>query len=205
MTDSQWDQVYSTKGMAQYPDNALIRFVARNYYDVPNRSEVKFLDVGCGAGSSTWYLAREGFTVIAADGSRVALEKLSNRLSAESLKALMVHANIKWLIAPEGSFDCIVDVSSLCYVPLVDIKPVMKNLHAMLKPGGKIFSIAPTDKCAKEPFELSGSGFTLQARYLLWQEAHELYQDFKDVRVTPYNYVTSGSYGVSLWCIEGTR
>jgi 2-polyprenyl-3-methyl-5-hydroxy-6-metoxy-1,4-benzoquinol methylase len=46
--DNEWNQIYSKKGMASYPDNALVRFVAKQYYNATNRKDVKFLDIGCG-------------------------------------------------------------------------------------------------------------------------------------------------------------
>src|SRR5215475_6242950 len=117
MSDWQWDLVYSNKGMAAYPDNMLIRFVAKNYYNVPNRKDIKFLDIGCGAGASTWYLAREGFSVAAIDSSAVAMERLRKRLADEKLEAFMMCGDISRLEFKENYFDSIIDISSLCYVP----------------------------------------------------------------------------------------
>ena len=189
--ETQWNQVYSTKGMARYPDNMLIRFVAKHYYDAPERKEVKFFDVGCGAGSSTWYLAREGFSVVAIDWSAQAMELLRLRLKFENLEALLGQGDITKLdqlpLRPDF-FDCVVDVSSLCYVPQDKITSVMKSLHFSLKPGGRFFSIAPTAICPKDIFNNMIEGVEFNASFRTQLEMVDLFKDFEDIKVSSYTY-----------------
>jgi 2-polyprenyl-3-methyl-5-hydroxy-6-metoxy-1,4-benzoquinol methylase len=186
-----WNQVYSTKSMARYPDNMLIRFVAKHYYDAPNRKEVKFFDVGCGVGSSTWYLAREGFSVVAIDWSDQAMEQLRLRLKFENLEALMVKGDITKLdqlpLQPD-LFDCVVDVSSLCYVPQNKIESLMKKLHMVLKPGGRIFSMSPTAISAKEPFNNTIDGVELNSNFRTQLEMVDLFKDFENLKISLYTY-----------------
>jgi tRNA G46 methylase TrmB len=47
----------------KYPPEHVIRFVARNFYRVPDRKYVHLLEVGCGPGANVWFMAREGFAV----------------------------------------------------------------------------------------------------------------------------------------------
>jgi 2-polyprenyl-3-methyl-5-hydroxy-6-metoxy-1,4-benzoquinol methylase len=199
MFDKSWDDVYSSKRMAAYPDNALIRFVAKYYYDVHNRIHVKFLDIGCGAGSSTWYLAREGFDVSSIDGSQAAINKLNERLKRENLQASVNCIDVGGLDFLENHFDCVVDISSLCYVPKI-IKVI--NVHKMLKPGGRIFSICPTDTCAKEPFQLDRN---FECRFESEAEVRSDLALFKNVTIYPYTYVVSGPKTVNLWVCTGEK
>lgn len=53
------------------------------FYAVEDRATIKVLEVGCGPGANIWYLAREGFSVYAVEGSASAIEKAHNRLAAE--------------------------------------------------------------------------------------------------------------------------
>ena len=48
--DEEWEQIHSTQEWGKYPVEAVIRFVARNYYDVQDRRDIKILDYGCGGG-----------------------------------------------------------------------------------------------------------------------------------------------------------
>ena len=73
--DTIWETIHSKEEWGKYPSEPVIRFIARNYYKL-DRSSVKILDFGCGAGSNTCYLARVGFDTFAFDGSRSAIGKV---------------------------------------------------------------------------------------------------------------------------------
>lgn len=73
--DPKWEEIHRNREWGKYPTEYVIRFVARNYYNFPIRQRVKILDYGCGGGSHTWYLAREGFDTYAFDGSQSAIQK----------------------------------------------------------------------------------------------------------------------------------
>ena len=204
MYNSDWNAVYSQKGMARYPDNALIRFVAKYYYDVPNRKEIKFLDIGCGVGSSSWYLAREGFSVAAIDGSSVAMEKLRCRFEEEKLEAFFGCGDITKLEFKPDYFDCIIDVSSTCYISKDEIDAFMSNLYKVLKPGGRFFSITPADDCVKAPFDHTIDGVHLRARFQTHDQALRNFKNFKDLNISGYNYsVDKGR--VNLWVVDAVK
>jgi len=206
--NSEWNTVYSQKGMAAYPDNMLIRFVATNYYNAPVRKDIKFLDIGCGAGASAWYLSREGFSVAAIDGSAVAMERLRERLRSENLEAFLGCGDFTKLEFKPDYFDCIIDVSSLCYVQKDKIEDVMKQLHTVLKPGGRFFSITPTNECAKPPFDHTVNGVNLEARFQDHIEAAKNFKGFKDVNLNSYSYDVRKNnvcQRINLWVITAEK
>ncbi len=84
--DSIWEKIHVTQEWGKYPSEFVVRFIARNYYDM-DRKTIKVLDFGCGGGSNTWYLAREGFDTYAFDGFKSAIEKVRTRLEGENLPA----------------------------------------------------------------------------------------------------------------------
>lgn len=59
-----WDKICENQQWGKYPAESLIRFVARNYYQSKERSNVSILELGCGPGGNLWYLAREGFCLL---------------------------------------------------------------------------------------------------------------------------------------------
>lgn len=193
-----WNKVYTEKEMAKYPDTELVRFVARNYYNIPNRKDVKFLDVGCGAGPSAWYLAREGFSVAAIDGSAVAMERMRKRFEDESLEAFMGCGDIAQLEFRPEFFDCIIDISSLCYISEGKIDDVMRQLYRVLKVGGKFFSITPDKTCAKPPFNHTVDGVDLNARFMDLQEVKDQFKEFSITNISSYVY-GSESNRINLW------
>jgi 2-polyprenyl-3-methyl-5-hydroxy-6-metoxy-1,4-benzoquinol methylase len=186
--NSDWDQIYTKKAMGSYPDTALVRFIAKNYYKEPDRKAIKFFDVGCGAGSSTWYLAREGFSVAAIDGSLIATDRLRQRLQKENLEALIACGDLADLTLKSDYFDCIIDISALCYVPNDKIDAIMSELHKVLKPGGKFFSITPSIECDKAIFNNIIEGVDLQARFLSDGDIKNLFRNFTEFSVAPYMY-----------------
>ncbi|EAL1485109.1 SAM-dependent methyltransferase, partial [Campylobacter coli] len=45
-----WENIFSNKEWGKYPSENLIRFIARNFYNVKNRNEIRILELGLGTG-----------------------------------------------------------------------------------------------------------------------------------------------------------
>ena len=58
MWNSGWNKVFKNSDWGKYPGEELVRFIARKYYDVPNRKVIKILELGCGTGANIWFMAR---------------------------------------------------------------------------------------------------------------------------------------------------
>ena len=39
--DSKWEEFYKKSGGNEYPETAVVRFIARNFYKSNNRNEIK--------------------------------------------------------------------------------------------------------------------------------------------------------------------
>jgi hypothetical protein len=46
--DPVWEQIFSSREWGKYPPEHVVRFVDRNSYRVPDRKQVRLLEVGCG-------------------------------------------------------------------------------------------------------------------------------------------------------------
>ena len=139
--DETWENIHATTEWGKYPAESIIRFVARNYYK-EDRKSIKILDYGCGAGSHTWYLAREGFDTYAFDGSKSAVKKAKERLQSEGLEAKFKVSDALQLDYEENFFDFIIDAAMVYANKINDIILMFKNIYGMLKKGGKLFSIS---------------------------------------------------------------
>ena len=136
--DEEWERIHATCDWGQYPSESVIRFVAKNYYNKV-KPEIKILDYGCGAGSNTWYLAREGFDTYAFDGSKSAINKVEKKLEKEKLSAkLLVGDALEIEIGTK--FDCIIDNACIYANTINNIYTMYEKCYKMLKEGGKIFS-----------------------------------------------------------------
>lgn len=140
--DSTWDQVFRDRPWGKYPGEDLIRFIARNFYQEPDRSAVKILEVGCGTGANLWYLAREGFSCFGIDGSQTAIEIAKDRLDTEvaGWPGELRCGDIINLPYEDDQFDAVVDIEALSCNSFDDSKRIYAEMQRVLKPGGKLYS-----------------------------------------------------------------
>ncbi len=139
-----WENVFASRSWGAYPPEELVRFMARNFRAVPDKSRVRVLEIGCGPGPNVWYLVREGFTVAGIDGSPTAVRQAGERLAAERLPRTAPHVdlrvgdfvNLPW---ENATFDAVVDVASLYANPMAKITATVASISRVLKPGGLFF------------------------------------------------------------------
>jgi len=84
----KWDVKYLKKSQLLIPRDASIHL--QNFIDKINKG--KALDLACGTGRNTLYLAQNGFEIDAQDIAQIALDTLDKQLKAEKLSHLV---NIK--------------------------------------------------------------------------------------------------------------
>jgi SAM-dependent methyltransferase len=202
--DPVWEQIFSSREWGKYPPEHVVRFVARNFYRVPDRKQVRLLEVGCGPGANVWFMAREGFTVSGIDGSATAINRASERLSGEGLKADLRVGDYSTVPWPDSSFDGVVENVSLYCNPWDAVKLALGEIRRVLKPGAPFLSSFFTDRTwgyglgtMVEPDgfiditegPLAGTGFALllnQARLC------ELFRHFADVAVERVSWTMLG-------------
>jgi SAM-dependent methyltransferase len=212
--DPVWDQVFSSQEWGKYPPEHVIRFVARNWYKAPDRKAIRLLDLGCGPGACTWYMAREGFSVSAIDGSAKAIELLQGRLSSEGLSAdgrVGDYTELPW---PEGTFDAVVENFTFCHNPFGNAKQAAQEVRRVLKPGGCFLSANFTNRswgygsgCAVEPGGFAGltEGPCAGKGYCLLmsrKQVDELYRDFSEVSVETISWSAGNmAHTVESWVV----
>lgn len=196
MFDTQWDTLFATKEWGKYPPEHVVRFVARNWYRVPDRSTVKLLDIGCGPGACSWFMAREGFSVCGIDGSPTAITKANKRLSDENLSAdLRVGDFCKPLPWPDSFFDGVIDNAAILYAN-GSWKAVLGEVHRVLKPGGRLHSACFGKLCTRP---LEG-----QNTYVDLAEARFLYDSFSSLSID-HDVYTEGVHTMELWLCCATK
>lgn len=136
-----WNDIFRHNEWGKYPPLELVRFVARNFYDVPDRTAVRFLEIGCGPGANLLYLAQEGFAGFGIDGSQIALDRARQRLDAAGLDAHLRQGDVGHLPYSKESFDCVIDIECLYANSLADSRRIIDQVHRVLRPGGLFFSI----------------------------------------------------------------
>lgn len=143
LQEATWDNVFSTQEWGKYPGESLIRFIARRFYQVPDRSAIKILEVGCGPGANVWYLAREGFRVYGMDFSAVAIERAKQRLGQEcpGWKGELIEGDISSLPFNDDYFDAVIDIEAVYCNSYEKSKRIYAEVARVLKKHGFLFSI----------------------------------------------------------------
>jgi len=142
-SDKEWDDIYSGGCLASYPNIKIVSFMFRAFgKDRAAAKGIKALDLGCGGGNNTWFLAREGFDTYAVDGSEKAVALTKERLEKEgTVPARCVHGNFTRLPYDENFFDAVVDDFCVQANVMKDVKTIFGQVFRVLKPAGKYFGL----------------------------------------------------------------
>lgn len=146
--EDNWEQIHSSREWGKYPPEHLIRFISRLYKGKSDieRSQVKILDVGCGQGANTWYLAREGFNVYAFDGSKSAVKNALLYIHKDNLFAQIDVKRGLDMDYPPDFFDCVIDNASICCMGTRGmIHSIYENVYYSLKKSGMFFTVSFTE------------------------------------------------------------
>ena len=94
----------------------------------------KILEVGCGGGRQSLFLALRGFEVTCADNSSEAIRLAQTNFASRNVKGVFVLDNLLNSRLPSASYDCVMSFGLLEHFE--NIKPVINSMTNLLKPGG---------------------------------------------------------------------
>lgn len=140
MTETEFDQLYASLPCVWglKADRYLAMFLDK-------APKGKALDVGCGEGRHTLFLAQNGYTVDAVDSSKKAIEKLQQLAEEYSVcpRISLKVADIKTIDFPQ-KYDLAVVSYVFPFLKRSDIVTVLKKVKDSLKSGGCIYVSAVT-------------------------------------------------------------
>jgi SAM-dependent methyltransferase len=139
--DPVWEEIFRSRSWGKYPAEELVKFVARNFFQSPDRSVVKLLEIGCGPGGNCWFLAREGFQTYGVDGSPTAISQAIERLGREcpGWKGELKVGDFLALDYPSESIDAFIDNEAVCCNSYESSKLAYKEAARVLRRGGRFF------------------------------------------------------------------
>lgn len=143
---NKWEYLHS-KGRFQpkYPSEHVIRFIFTQFsQELNKRKQLKILDLGCGAGANTIFLAKESFQVYASDISESGLKITKERLQKDHLKAVLKNASMENQPFPDDFFDGVISFGVFYYNTSEGYQKAVDELYRILKKGGRAFVFTRT-------------------------------------------------------------
>jgi ubiquinone/menaquinone biosynthesis C-methylase UbiE len=135
-TPSQhWDDWNATGG-PKYPKEKAVQFIFRRFPARDQRVGKRALDLGCGSGVQTVFLAAEGFETHGTDISVVGLANTAARLAAAGLQASLSQGQAQAIPYPDRHFDVLLCIGVLECLDPAAFAAALPEIVRVLKPGG---------------------------------------------------------------------
>ncbi len=124
-----WDERYSSDEYAYGKEPN--QFLEENYEAIPKGMVLSLAE---GEGRNAVFLAKQGYSVTAVDGSVVGLKKAEKLANENGVHINLVHADLAEFEIGESCWDGIVSI--FCPLPSAQRQLLHKKVIAGLKPGG---------------------------------------------------------------------
>jgi len=96
----------------------------------------------------------------------------------------------------ESHFDHVISTFAIYYVDQVEA--ILKEIHRILKPGGQVLLIGPTDKNAGELYDFNGKVFGIEKDPRISQRSDRLEKEFYPVMGKMFNGVTATKIPIKM-------
>ena len=210
-----WEKTFEDNEWGKYPMLELVRFIAKNYYKVQDRKNIKILELGSGPGANLWYMAREGFTVYGIDGSKaacgIAMQRLEKENLSDNIGEIKIGDYFDILESFENDyFDAIIDIESIYCNSFERSKQIVSKSFDKLKIGGKFFSVTFANKewiSNKEDIDyhaISNCDTTGYFRYTTKDDIELLYKNSKNIieNIQMIEFHTLKTESKKEWIVE---
>ncbi len=137
-----WDKIYNEQSTAEIPWN--FEKIPAWFSEIIESGWIqsgKTLDVGCGLGNYSNYLAENGFDVLGVDFSKEAITKDKEKFKKDNLRFEECDAlNLKSILDSENPemFDFVIDISLLHHIKPEDRKKYAESVAGVSRTGTKV-------------------------------------------------------------------
>ncbi len=106
----------------------------------------RILDIGCGLGRHTVYLAARGFEVTATDNAPAALAACKANLEEAGLTANVIETEMTDYPFPDGHFDGALGSHVIHHTDRATLERILAEIARTLAPGGHFVWVTPTPR-----------------------------------------------------------
>ncbi len=137
MKQSMWEDIYARgEQLSRYPFAEVVSFYFRNRRSDSSCPQVA-LDVGCGSGVHSAFLAENGCEVLGIDFSKSAIIAAQEQHQNDNI--ILKHSGFEDFSNHTKEFDFVVDRCSTTHSTRPIVKNFYQNLKPCLAPGAKMF------------------------------------------------------------------
>jgi len=128
-----WECIYRRKGDLGLRVLPLVRRAARLFREKGYR---RVLDLACGTGRHSLYLASQGFDVYATDAAGTGIEITQEKAARAGLDVRCSVHDMRTIPLADGFFDAVVCTWSIHHGHMADIERTVAEVYRVLRPGG---------------------------------------------------------------------
>ena len=133
----QWNRIFKEQGKVFLNPQKDIPRIVKLF---KKKSVKRILDLGCGSGRHTVYLAKHGFEVYGIDIAPKGIKITRSWLKKEKLKANLKVGNIyKKLPYSDNFFDALVSTQTLHHNRIGNVRKLIREIERVIRPKGLIF------------------------------------------------------------------
>ncbi|MFH1916175.1 MAG: class I SAM-dependent methyltransferase [Nanoarchaeota archaeon] len=196
MKSKGWEPVYKKEGDL-YKD---VIPKIKKYAKIFKKNKYKIiLDLGCGTGRNTIFLAQQDFSVYALDASKTGVAITKKKAQELGLK------NIKYKVAdmrktsyPDNYFDAVVCIFVLSHGLLKDNEDAVNEIYRILKPKGMLVTefMSVEDKTCGRGKKIEANTFLggmeddkhMMHHYFTKEEIKQFLSKFTKFKISPKTY-----------------
>ena len=200
---SQWNEWHEWNA-PRYPHSKVIQYVLRHFPEqrVP---APRALDLGCGSGANTAFLAETGFAVDAFDICPIAVDRTRRLLDSRDLSAQVAVADIEEVDFRPAAFDLVVCVGVLEFVDDASLARLLRCMEESLTANGRAVLVFAADGDFRQS---SAVAQELGMRFRTQEEIGELIAAADRLQLNVDQYITTYDNGMSRqvdWLVTGDR
>ena len=144
---NQWNTIFKWSGKVFEKPQGNMPEIVKTF---KKNGVKKVLDLGCGSGRHTVYLAKNGFEVYGIDIAPIGIKMTRDWLKKEKARAnLKIGSIYKKLPYPNNFFDAVVSTQTIHHEKIENIRKAILEVERVVKPKGLIFMSVRKRKVGK--------------------------------------------------------
>lgn len=201
--EQEWDKIYKDQGEVQFDILPTVKVAT----DIFKRNGSKsVMDLGCGTGRHSIYLAEQGFKVYATDISETGLEITKSKAEKLNLSNIeFKQHDMRDILYDNNTFDGVLCLWTTGHGTVEDSRKNINEIYRVLKQNGIVVIdyVSIHDENYGKGREIEKDTFinnvegeeNIPHHYSTIEELKELYSNFSHVEIKPVDYHFYDNYG----------